>query len=81
MKRRNILCRQSIFLLCMTVLNIHANYSLVSEEGQSKPSNLGQSEVQQWNQMSFYIQQSHSSCIPLSGSCPVQSVNLESVSV
>lgn len=34
------------------MLNIHANYSLVLEEGQSKPSNVGQAEVQQWNQMS-----------------------------
>lgn len=31
---------------------MHANYSLKSEGGQSKPSNLGQTEVQQWNQMS-----------------------------
>lgn len=74
----SLLC---LILLCTTVLNIHANYSLVSEEGQSKPSNLGQTEVQQWNQMSSEIQKSHSSCIPLSGSCPVQYLNLESVSV
>lgn len=47
--RDSLLC---VFVLYMKVLNIHANYSLVSEEGQSKPSNLGQTEAQQWNQMS-----------------------------
>lgn len=36
----------------MKLLNIHADYSLMSKEGQSKPSNLGQAEGKQWNQMS-----------------------------
>ncbi len=79
-KRGIILSQQSTHLLCLKVLHIHVNYSLMSEEGQSKPSNLGQTAVQQWNHMSSYIQESHSSCIPLSASCSVQNVNLESVS-
>lgn len=66
---------------CINVLNIHANYSLMSEEEESKPSNVGQTEVQKWNQMSSLIQLHHSSCILLSASCPVHSVNPESVSV
>lgn len=52
----------------MKVLNIHSNYSLLSEEGQSKPSNLGQTEVQQWNQTSTKYNSSihHAfSCLPV----------------
>lgn len=58
-------------LLYITESNIYNHYSLMSEEGQSKPSNLGQTEVQQWNQMST----KHNSSIH--HVCQSQYVNLE----